>query len=392
MRATLPGILAGHLLLIMSSQAAAQTPRYAMKDLPKPTNALYCTGTASLNEAGDVAMNCTYKGGTRPEAARFCLASNWCIPYTTRLPWYYSLPTVWQANGTVRTLSLATRSTTSEVILLNSGAVIATAIPLDANGRHAGNGIRWIWSPTSNLAEAYRPPAALSGQKVVLSGIKPNGLTQWDREDGTASYMVSPDGRATPTPQVPANGDVVRYAGEAVFNEQGMRVVTRWVEGPPTPAEPTGGMLPQAWFYNGQGWTKMPLPAGELNQFRDIDISAQGHVVAHDRYDVRQLWRADRPATVAVLPGQPLFAETPYISDDGVIAGGLPATGVPPSRAAVWIGGQPVDLNTVTVSRPTQLVLSLVQAMNGKGQMVVSATDTARTGDAAVKLVRLTPQ
>ena len=125
MRVTLPGVLAVHLLLAVSSQAAAQTPRYAMKDLPKPTNALYCSGAASLNEAGDVAMNCTYKGGTRAEPARYCLSSNWCLPYTARLPWYYSLPTVWQANGTVRTLSLPTRASFNEVFVLNSGAVIA---------------------------------------------------------------------------------------------------------------------------------------------------------------------------------------------------------------------------------------------------------------------------
>lgn len=392
MRVTLPGIAAAYVFLTLSSPAAAQTPRYAMKDLPKPTNALYCTGAASLNEVGDVAMNCTYKGGTRPTVARFCLASNWCIPYNTRMTWYYSLPTVWQANGVVRTLSFPTRSTSTEVFVLNSGAVIASGIQLDASGYQVGNGGRWIWLATSNVAETYRPPAALSGQEVHLFGIKPNGLTQWNSDDGTASYMATPDGQVTPAPQVPANGDVLRYTGDTVFNDQGMRVVTRWVNGPPTQAEPFGTALPQAWFYDGQQWTRMPLPAGESNIFRNVDINAQGHVVAHDRNDVRQLWRADQPTALGTLPGQPLFVEALRISDNGVVSGALPASGTLPSRAAVWVNGQSTDLNVATLAKPAQLVLTLVQAMNGKGQMVVSGTDTGKTGDAAAKVVLLTAQ
>jgi hypothetical protein len=392
MRLSLPGILVtGYLLVSLSSPVAAQTPRYAMKDLPKPANALYCTGAASVNEGGDVAMNCTYKGGTRPEAARFCLASNWCIPYTTRLPWYYNLPTVWQANGTVRTLSLSTRATTSEAIMLNSGAVIATSVPLDVNGRPAGAGARWIWQATSNLAEIYRPPAALSGQKVVLSGITPGGITQWHREDGGGSFLATPDGQVKPMPQVPANGDVVRYAGETVFNDQGLRVVTRWVVGPPTQAEPFGGALPQAWFFNGQEWTRMPLPPGDLNQFSDVHINAQGHVVAHDRYDARYIWRADQVAALATLPGEPVFSEYLRISDKGVVSGALRGSGaLTPTRAAIWVNGLPTDLNTITAAKPARLVLTQVQAMNGKGQMVVSGTDTGLSGDSAIKTVLLT--
>jgi hypothetical protein len=310
MRSTTPGTVAGFLLLTLACQATAQTPRYVLRDLPKPADALYCTGAASINDQGDVAMNCTYKGGTRSEAARWCLTSHWCIPFTARIPWSYTLPTIWQANGTVRTLNFTTRSSSWDVFMLNSGAVLASGTPLDTDGRNTGGGGYWIWQAGSNVAEPYATPASLPSREVSLFSIRRNGLAQWDRLDGSASYMLTPDGEVSPVPQIPASSDVLRYRGDTFFNDQGMRVVTRWVEGPPTLAEPFGAALPQAWFFNGQQWTRMKLP-DDLNNLQSIRINAKGHVVAHDRYDVRYLWRADQPGRSAPCRAQPCSASAP---------------------------------------------------------------------------------
>jgi hypothetical protein len=94
------------------------------------------------------------------------------------------------------------------------------------------------------------------------------------------------------------------------------------------------------------------------------------------------------------LPGPTLFSERPFISDDGVIGGGLPVPGdgAVRSRATIWVQGQSADLNSLTTAKPGSVLLTLVQAMNGKGQMVVAASDSSKSGDAAMKTVLLTPQ
>lgn len=392
----LPTILAMTLGVIGVGAATGQTAtRYSWRELPKVAAAQYCAVDAGgLNESGDVAMVCQYKGGTRQETAYWCLGGNLCFPYKASRAWYYRLPAVWQG-GVLRSLAVTSRVSTWQVWMRHSGQVMATGVALDANGYTSGNGLAWTWAPSSNLGEPYLPPAALSDpeEMYTVDQVTPGGLVIWGNVDGRRHAAQWPDGRVEPVPGIPDNGEPVNSELAPIVNDRGMIVRSRWVIAPPTPTQPFQNHVPQGWFFDGQQWTKMP-PSPVSTGLTYSRVNAQGHVLGHTVMGAQYLWRAQQPEVLTeVAPaGQ---GQARLLNDAGLLAGAVP---IPNdrnarTRATVWVQGQqPVDLNTVTANLPRGFLLTSVTALNNKGQMVVNALDTSRWGVEVSRTLLLTPQ
>ncbi|MFT3859423.1 MAG: hypothetical protein QM742_18630 [Aquabacterium sp.] len=390
-------VTAACVVAAVGSAHGQTSTRYTVREVPRPTSATSCSvHSGGLNENGDVALACQYKGGTRQETASFCLGLYTCFPYKVTRTWYYNLPAVWQAsNSSLRSLSVSVRASVWQVWMLNSGTVLATGAPIDATGMTSSAGTAWTWSPVSNLGEPVLPPSSLptSAQAYRIHDATTGGLILWSDVGERQLALQWPDGRVVPVPHTPANGDVVLEERTPIINDQGMLVRGRWVLGAPLPDQPSGEHLPQSWFFDGQSWTKMTLPPSAIGM--DFTrVNAKGQALGHEvMMGLTYLWQASQPDAVTQItelgggsPGQ--------LNDAGLLAGSVP---IPNdrngrSRAAIWVQGKPIDLNTVTSNLPRGWLLTGVTALNNKGQMVVNVLDSTKLGAAANKVAVLTPQ
>ncbi len=374
------------------AQAQTAAPRYTARDLPKPTAALYCGGSPSLTDTGDVGQTCAYSGGSYTTTTSICVGYLFCYPTLTTIKVTYNLPAVWPANGgSVKPLTTSELSSIWNATLTRSGAVLANGVPITKKGVAIGYGQGWRWQPPYGTAgQTIAKPAALVGD-YALYGFTQGGAMWWRELGGLNDAVVTADGQVKPVPLVPT----APLAGETLAEDQLMTIqdgdlAVRRRSLQTLNANGLATYRSEVWFLRGQQWTQIPLP-GPQASIEYATIASNGRVLLRiDNAD--HTWRPEQPNVLTPTQG----TGASVINASGVLGGAVPIPNDSKgrSKASIWWQGQQLDLQgLITSGLPSKTwALRNVVAINDRGQLVVSVEDTSKTGNASIKTVLLTPQ
>ncbi|MEY4766599.1 MAG: hypothetical protein RI907_3272 [Pseudomonadota bacterium] len=392
----------GVALAVLAGQAMAQTPpRYTAKNLPKVTAARGCGAPAGLNEAGDVSLSCTYSLPSYTTTVKTCYEylGNICFSSKTTVKPSYQAPAVWPAGSTIaRPLTTSSLSYSTGAVTLG-GTVVGLSGKIDNKGQSLeviSAPFQWL-PPYSAAGQPLPVPVALQGTPVqTLRDVLLDGGTWWTNLGGTQHTLAAAGGQVWRVPELPATSDPAETASEQIVLavQDGQQAVrSRWLSTTLTNGQQS--LRHELWYVRGTEAFRIPLPVSNV-RVDGAAITRNGRVLFQQGF-TSLVWSVNQPLTTSAVGSGGNLNGTEgasRINASGLLGGSAPIPNDSQSRskARIWFQGQGYDLQGLTSGLPSGWQLRTVDAMNDRGQLVVTAQDTSAFGGGASKTLLLTPQ